>query len=267
MAAEAWWIYCVVPRSRTLPEGLVGLAGGTPERVEAGELAAVASPVPLDEYGEEPLRRNLNDLDWLERMARTHETVIERMLGGGEVVPVRVCTIYSSREQVSAMLEERADTLGATLGRLAQRSEWGVKVLLERPKLEARAVSEVGLTETDGSAAKPNAGGAGAAYIARKRLATRVRDESERLLSEAVRDVHGLLAESASDAAVLPAQNRELSGYTGEMVLNGAYLVSEAGRDAFASLVHELDVRYDELGLKFELTGPWPPYNFVAVAA
>jgi hypothetical protein len=263
MATEAWWIYCVVPRTRSLPEELVGLAGGTPEAVEYGELAAVASPVPLGEYGEGPLRENLNDLDWLERMARTHETVIERMLAGGEVVPVRVCTIYSSREQVAAMLEQRSAALEQTLSRLAQRSEWGVKVLLDRPKLEARAVSEVGLAEVDGSAAT----GQGAAYIARKRLAARVRDESERLLSDAVREVHGLLAESASDAAVLPAQNRELSGYAGEMVLNGAYLVTEAGRDAFASLVHELDVRYDELGLKFELTGPWPPYNFVAVAA
>jgi len=263
MASEGWWIYCVVPRGRELPDGLIGLAGGTPEVVEAGELAAVASPVPLDVYGEEPLRENLNDLDWLERMARTHETVIERMLVGGEVVPVRVCTIYSTREQVQAMLEERSAPLGQTLSRLAHRSEWGVKVLLDRPKLEARAVAEVGLDEADGSAAM----GQGAAYIARKRLATRVRDESERLLSDAVRDVHGLLAECASDAAVLPAQNRELSGYVGEMVLNGAYLVTEAGREAFASLVHELDVRYDELGLTFELTGPWPPYNFVAVAA
>lgn len=263
-AAQAWWVYCVAPIGHALPDGLVGLGGGTPELVASGDLAAVASPVPLNEYGEEPLRRNLTDLDWLERTARTHETVIERMLAGGEVVPVRVCTTYSSREQVQAMLDERRTALSGTLSRLAHRSEWGVKVVLDRPALEAHAV-ESGELSADRAASERL--GEDAVYIERKRMAARVREESERLLSAAVREVHCELAGRAADAAVLPAQKRELSGYAGEMVLNGAYLVTESRGEAFASLVHELDVRFDELGLNFELTGPWPPYNFVAVAA
>jgi hypothetical protein len=260
-AAEGWWVYCIVPRERELPHDLVGLAGETPVAVAAGDLAAVASPVPLDTYGEEPLREHLNDLDWLERMVRTHETVLERMLAGGEVVPVRVCTIYSTREQVEAMLEERAAGFRETLSRVAHRSEWGVKAVVDRAKLETHTVEEQGLgADIDGMQQ-------GAAYIARKRLAARVRDESERIVSTAVREAHSRLADHAADAVVLPAQNRELSGYVGEMVLNGAYLVTEEDRDVFAALVHDLDVRYDALGFKLELTGPWPPYNFVGRAA
>lgn len=257
-AAEAWWVYCVVPAGRELPPGLIGLAGGTPVAVESGSLAAVASPVPLDVYGEGPLRENLNDIDWLERMARTHEAVLEQMLRGGEVVPVRVCTIYSSQAQVEAMLAERAPGFHRTLARLAGRSEWGVKALVDRAKLESHAV-EAGALDVEA----PGGGGAGAAYIARKRLIAKVREESERLISTAVRDAHAELAGHAEDAAVLPAQNRELSGHEGEMVLNSAYLVTEADQDEFASLVHELDARYDACGFTLQLTGPWPPYNFV----
>ena len=260
-ATEAWWVYCVVPAERQLPDGLIGLAGGTPVAIAAGGLAAVASPVPLDTYGEEPLRENLNDLDWLERMARTHETVIERMLAAGAVVPVRVCTMYSSEQQVKTMLEERAATLEGTLSRLAHRSEWGVKAVVDRARLETHAVESNGLDVNLAGMQQ------GAAYIARKRLAARVRDESDRIVTSAVREAHAQLAGHATDAIVLPAQNRELSGYVGEMVLNAAYLVTEQEREVFAGLVHELDKRYDELGFTLELTGPWPPYNFVERAA
>src|SRR3954447_15708211 len=106
-------------------------------------------------------------------MARTHETVLERMLAGGVVVPVRVCTIYSTEDQVRAMLDERAEAMGETLERLEGRSEWGVKAVVDRAKLESHTV-EAGELDADLDGL-----GQGASYIARKRLAARVREESE----------------------------------------------------------------------------------------
>jgi hypothetical protein len=46
------------------------------------------------------------------------------------------------------------------------------------------------------------------------------------------------------------------------MFLNGAYLVLGEGgplRAAVASLGRE----YERFGVELEVTGPWPPYNFV----
>ena len=60
--------------------------------------------MPLEVYGEAPLRELLNDLDWLERMARTHETVIERMLAG--ISDRRV--IAAIRKRVAEGLTENA---------------------------------------------------------------------------------------------------------------------------------------------------------------
>ncbi|MER6596745.1 GvpL/GvpF family gas vesicle protein, partial [Micromonospora purpureochromogenes] len=57
-------------------------------------------------------------------------------------------------------------------------------------------------------------------------------------------------------------QDRRLSGAPTAMVLNGAYLVETAGVAGFAALVRELADRHPEIRL--ELTGPWPPYSFVA---
>jgi hypothetical protein len=46
------------------------------------------------------------------------------------------------------------------------------------------------------------------------------------------------------------------------MVLNAAYLVP-AGDEALAGAVAELAARHGARGLVLEVTGPWPPHNFV----
>jgi len=57
-------------------------------------------------------------------------------------------------------------------------------------------------------------------------------------------------------------QPRELSGRADEMFLNAAYLVASDDTSLIAA-VGELDAAYRRLAISFELTGPWPPYNFV----
>jgi hypothetical protein len=62
---------------------------------------------------------------------------------------------------------------------------------------------------------------------------------------------------------LLPAQNPELSGHEGKMLLNGAYLVEVERVAGLRALVAELEERHGALGARLELTGPWPPYNFI----
>jgi hypothetical protein len=49
------------------------------------------------------------------------------------------------------------------------------------------------------------------------------------------------------------------------MFLNGAYLVRVAGEGEFREAVESLRGELGPEGISFELTGPWPPYNFVEV--
>jgi hypothetical protein len=51
------------------------------------------------------------------------------------------------------------------------------------------------------------------------------------------------------------------------MVLNGVYLVREPKLDEFRNCFDALNQRYASTGLRLELTGPWPPYNFVSTPA
>ena len=53
-----------------------------------------------------------------------------------------------------------------------------------------------------------------------------------------------------------------MDGTRTSRVLNAAYLVASDDTSLIAA-VGELDAAYRRLAISFELTGPWPPYNFV----
>jgi Gas vesicle synthesis protein GvpL/GvpF len=262
ISGDALWAYCVLRAGDPLPANAGGVdAGGPLERVEAGDLAAIVSRVPLAEFGAEPLRENLNDLAWLERVARAHEAVLDAALGQSTVVPLRLCTIYESEESVREMLEREHDSLVQALEALAGRQEWGVKLIVDEGRLaeEARSRSAEAAALEDELGARTGGG----AYMLRRRLERHVREAVDSLGAELAEQVHGQLQDLTTDAVVLPPQNPELSGHEGKMLLNGAYLVDAERVDGLRELVAELEERHQALGARIELTGPWPPYNFL----
>src|SRR5690606_3053208 len=103
--------------------------------VTAGELAAAVGAVDLQEFGEDPLRRNLENLDWVAQKANAHNAVITAVACGGPVVPVRMATVYLGDARVHHMLDQRYHDLRTTLGRLTGKSEMGVKVLADPKQL------------------------------------------------------------------------------------------------------------------------------------
>jgi hypothetical protein len=258
---DALWTYCVVRAGAPSPRELEGVEQGSVERVEAGELAALVSRVPLADFGEEPLRRNLNDLPWLERVARAHEEVLERALQTTTIAPLRLCTIYESEAGVRAMLERESASFLDILGRLEGRQEWGVKLLLDPARMadEARARSP----DADTLEAQLAESTEGGAYMLRRRLERHLSEIVDSLTAEVARHVHARVQDWAVDAVTRPAQNRDLSGHEGEMVLNGAYLIEADRVEGLRELVGELESHHQALGARIELTGPWPPYNFV----
>jgi hypothetical protein len=234
------------------PERLATISGldGHPVRpVRAAGLTAVVSRVPMSAYGEEALRRNLEDLAWLERTARTHHRVVDALFRGGPVVPARLATVYHDDERVAAVLRERRAQFAATLDRLAGRTEWGVKGYVVPGAAAARS-------EPTG------AGGAGAAYLRRRRAQLLAREEGQQAAARDAALVHQALSARAQVARRHPPQDRRLSGAAAAMVLNGAYLVDSARAAEFTELVETLSARHP--AIRLQLTGPWPPYSFAA---
>jgi hypothetical protein len=245
------WAYCVARDDHPLTEARTSVhPGEAPVWLRNGRLALLSSSVPLAEFGAEPLRDNLNDLGWLERVARAHEAAIEDAFAAGTVVPLRLATIFTGEAAARRMLDERSVELLAALHVLEGREEWAVKVLVD-PERAA------------GEAPDPAAAGSGTAYLMQRREQRRHREEAGDRSAALADDVHRRLQEQAVAARLRPAQNRELSGYEGEMVLNGAYLVERGPAGGIDALVGELAERLSPSGARIELGGPFPPYSFV----
>jgi hypothetical protein len=212
-------------------------------------LTAVASRVPLAEFGETELREHLSDMGWVERVARIHEEVLEQLLEHTTVIPMRMCTVYRDEAGVRAMLDREAELLEAALAHLAGRREWGVKGFLMAPR------------HAESAAAGAATGGAD--YLRQRRAERDRRDHAAARADAACAAIHNRLRALAVEGLLTPPQRPEASGHAGQMLLNGVYLVADDARGAFH---RELDTLREELadgGLELVLTGPWPAYNFV----
>ncbi len=260
---ELVWAYCVLRAGDEFPEDLPGVHPASGVRpVRGDDLIALVSSVPRGQFGSEPLHRNMNDIGWLERVARAHERVLDATLQLSTIVPLRLCTLYETADGVARMLEREHDAFAEALQRLEGRAEWAVKVLIDEERLMRAAQTSGG---HNGATERELEGQSEAgAYMLRRRLEREYRAAADALASEVAQEVHAGLQGWAIDTVTRPPQNRELSGHEGTMVLNAAYLLPHERVDELRELVAGLEARYAELGARIELSGPWPPYNFVS---
>ena len=228
---------------------LTGVAGATVRSVAASGFTVLVSDVDLAEFGEVALRRNLENLTWLEEVARAHHHVIEAAIRLFPLLPTRLATVYSSTEAMAAALGRRREELRAALRRVGGRVEWGVKTY-------AAPVQAGGET----ARGEVGAGGAGLAYLKRRRAQLTAGERSARAALAAAQAVHAELSGRAAQARLHPPQSPQLSGNQMPMLLNTAYLLDASASDGFASAVAAAATAHPELRL--ELTGPWPPYSF-----
>lgn len=255
---QVWWTYCVASAEdiTSRPSELEGIEPETQVQVvREGPLAALVSPVPSAEYGDERLREHLEDLRWLEHTARRHEAVLEAALQDVTIVPLRLCTLYRDVDGVRGFLRDYEDPLIEGLTRVQGCTEWGVKVFAE-----ARAGSS-GPDTSPGTSER-----SGAAYLQQRQQERALAERASEVRAKCAEAIHRRMRELAREAASNPPQRPGVHGRELRMLLNGAYLVERGRDEELARAVETLREEWEPLGFVIELTGPWPPYNFVAGA-
>jgi len=238
-----WYLYGIVAHDRAAPDA----AGVDPRHavvaVAEGPVAGLVSRVSLTEFDEAALPQRLSDAAWLEQKIRAHEQVLDAALDSGAVVPCRFCTVYRDEHDLRHFLADRADVLASALARLDGCVELGVKAFS---------------TASPGNAEASRAE-SGRAYLEARRQEKQAREDLARSRAELVHDLHERLLAAAEDGVLLDLQSPEASGRDTEMVFNASYLVAVASR--FEAELAAAAGDHD--GVQLEVTGPWPPYNFV----
>lgn len=247
------WMYAVTdePLADREAEAASGVAGERTRTVHEGGLTAVVGTVPLDGFGEAALARNLEDLDWLERIARAHDSVVADLSRQVPVVPLRLATVCLDDERVRELLTEHGEQFSSALALVRGRTEWGVKAFADRKELtQASAESR---TEESGS-------GSGTAYLLRRRAQLAAQENVERDAAARADDIHDRLLRKAAAGRRGAPTDPALSGSHEWMLLNGTYLVDDDRAGEFRAEVDELGARFP--GIRLEMSGPWPPYSF-----
>ncbi|MFI0818346.1 GvpL/GvpF family gas vesicle protein [Streptomyces sp. NPDC021098] len=246
------YAYAVVREAdvpRTALERVRGAAGEPVRAVPHLGLAVLAGPVPAADFDEEPLRARLEDLTWLEGVARAHQRVVDAAGAETCVIPVRMATVCRGEEGLRRLLATGRDRFAGALDRLEGRVEWGVKVYAAPAPPEEPSTA-------------PSAASSGRDYLRRRGAQRRASERAYEHTEEGARRVHETLTALAEGARLHPPQDVRLSGEADRNVLNAAYLIPHEESEPFAERVGELAGR--EPGLRLELTGPWAPYSFVA---
>lgn len=162
----------------------------------------------------------------------SHEHVLETMMARGPVLPLRFGTQLERPEHLASALEERREEMVQALERVRGHAELAVRAIPTDP-FPSRAAAREG--------------------HGRRYLLARV--EEHHRAERVTRDLHAPLAALASESIL-----REHVEPPAIMV--AAYLVPTDAVPAFRASAERLAA--DQHELRVVVTGPWPPYNFVA---
>ncbi|WP_199546163.1 GvpL/GvpF family gas vesicle protein [Streptomyces sp. N35] len=247
---ELRYVYAVCrPFEAALQADLVGVGGAPLKQLAHGDLVAVLSRVPEADFGYEPLRAHLEDLDWLSGTARAHQAVIAALATVTCPLPLRLGTVFRDDSGVRTMLEDEGDQLRELLARIDGCVEWGVKVYAE-PQAE----------RTPSEPAAAGQAASGRDYLRMRRSRQQGADRLWERAESFAQELHSDLAARAAATRLHRPQNPELSRASGRNILNGAYLVGRSQSEEFVECVE--GTKDQEAGLRVELTGPWAAYSF-----
>jgi len=261
---HAYYVYCVAEAvaAEQFDAGAFPAAieeNAKLEWVVANELAALASAVPLDVYGEQSLADHLADATWTAVRAMRHETVVEYIAKRVSVVPLRFGTIYLDRAGIERMLVEKSRELKQIIERLRGREEWGVNVYADRSTLLA-SITEVSprLREL---ARQAEAASPGQSYLMQKKIDALRVDEARVALNRIIEQTEQTLTAQAEDSKRLRILKVESTEH-GELKGKFAFLVKRSEFEDFRNAAERAAQENQSAGVRLELTGPWPAYNF-----
>jgi len=228
-------------------------------------LYAVVSKVEQREFGEEGLKKNMADFEWVKTKASMHEKIIDQVMANTDVIPFKFGTLFSTDESLKAMLEQYGQEFKAILRKLAHKQEWGFKIYCNPEKLKAGFLSNQEEILEIENEVKTSSVGKG--YFLKKKKDQVLERMLNDKINECGQESFELLKELSFEACINRLLPKEVTEREDDMVLNSAFLVDRDEVGDFKNMVDTLKMHYEGKGLLIDCTGPWPPYNFCGLSS
>jgi gas vesicle protein GvpL/GvpF len=246
------YVFCLIrsdrqPTTRRISEAMPG--GQDLRAIEVGEhLWAIVQSVPEADYSETALTRGLQNLDWVGPRAIAHERVIESFLSARALLPMPLFTLFTSDDRAAQHVQSDGIRIRRLLKRVEGKVEWGLRLTFDEKAANAKASNRPVTSGTE--------------FLARKREMlginrTRLKD------AQGIADrVYKSMSRLATAAQRRTSLERAAPG--SRLLLDAAFLVSAGKSGPFRSAVRRETRDLRAAGIAVSLTGPWPPYNFIA---
>jgi len=168
-----------------------------------------------------------------EANALIHEEVVERVMQEHTVIPLGFGNVFIDENRLKWLMAKFYLTFKTYLRKLEGKVEVGVKVFYDL---------EVAKRELE------------AEYATGENYYNKINEKAYRYGVM----VYEALKKCAEDASLMKRIGEN-------MIVNGAFLVKKEKIQVFKGELEKLEKENADRGLKFQFSGPWPPYNFTRI--
>ena len=174
------------------------------------------------------------------------------------VVPLRFCTIYKNQEGLFKTIMPYKEKILNFLDYTADKTEWSIKVFCDKAIfVKYSDKNKEPSAATDQASLLP-----GEAYLLAKKMRKIKEENFKQDLQMYLKDIDFTLSQFADSYRFLQCADKSIHGRPLDLVMNTAFLVEQQTFTMFKDTLDMLAEKYRNEGLAFEMSGPWPPYNF-----
>ncbi len=244
------YVYGVIKTSDPKEFGGIGIGDKASKVLTIGfkDLAAVVSKSPFMVYDSLVKEKTVKDLV-------THQFVIEKVMAGFTIIPVKFGTMVETEDEVIKLMEKGYFVLRNALRKMEGKVELDVAVSWQLPKIIAAIYRRSNRVKNKQKEIATK--GAKATTEDKIILGKLVEQALKQKSTGYGRLILQTLKKQAEDVCLHDLANEE-------MIFNAAFLIKTANKEKFNKILDKLDQRFEDT-LNFRLVGPLPPYSFSTI--
>ncbi|MCX5667700.1 MAG: GvpL/GvpF family gas vesicle protein [Candidatus Omnitrophica bacterium] len=233
------YAYAIIDSNSGMDEPLKGLGEGSVYNISYRDIGIVVS----DLEAQVQIKTKESILK--------HEEVVERLMDRFTVLPMRLYTIFSGKEEMLLKVKDHYEDFVENLDRVRDKCEFGIKVIWAGDIIKERIIN-AHKNESPAHLVQ-----SGTKFMNEKFEKYKIDREFEEEADKCIAIVDGFFSKFISEKRLEKLK-------TDNLLLSASYLVDKEKRDDFKKAFEEL--RGSGGDLKYLLSGPWPPYNFIVLS-
>ena len=239
------YIYGFVSTNERQSLGFMGIDRGEVSIFPYEDIAAVVSDCEykqFDSLSKEILLHNL----------AVYQAVIEKVMKGHHIIPVKFGTMVEGEKELKRTLEEGYGQIKTNLKEMENKIELDVAALWSDFETILKEIGEeegVRALKEEAATRSPEE-----VFEVKIKVGKLVKESLEKRKGECASLISDVLKGEAED-------QRDHAIMDDSMIMNGAFLIHSDKQEIFEEKVEQLDSHYQDR-INFRIVGPLPPYSF-----